>query len=291
VAFHHGYTSTDLKVEAYNQLDRWSLRAADRVITVCADFARQIASRGVPPDRISVLHNSINPDYGQKAGSEDRRAIRAAHAISDDERVVLTAGRLSQEKAQADLVMAFARLVRRHPEIKARLVIVGEGPERRGLEAAVAALQVTDRVLLAGAASEVARWYRAADLFALPSLSEGSPNVLLEAMLMELPIVATWVGGVPEIVVHDESALLVGPRNPPAMAEALGRLLTDESLARRLAANAREAALNNHSPESRLHALSAIYGRAVSALTAGAPRLNERWRSGQLIGRETDEIG
>ncbi len=272
VAFHHGYTATDLKMRAYNQLDRWSLRAADRVVTVCGDFARDLARRGVGPERISVLHNSIDPDYGRKTGPDDRRVLRSALAVADDERVVLTAGRLSREKAQLDLVKAFAHIRRGHPELKARLVIVGEGPERGRIEAAAVSWQVADRVVLAGASNEVARWYRAADLFALPSLSEGSPNVLLEAMLMELPIVATAVGGVPEIVAHEESALLVRPGDPPALAGALARLLTQESLARGLAATARSLALNNYSPAARWQTLSELYRQAVAARNPGFGR-------------------
>jgi glycosyltransferase involved in cell wall biosynthesis len=275
VAFHHGYTATDLKVHAYNQLDRWSLRAADRVITVCDAFARELARRGVSSDRISVLHNSIGPDYGREARAEDRRAIRSKLGIGKDEQIILSVGRLSREKAHTDLAAAFAELLQQHPRINARLILAGEGPERKPIEQAAAASGVANRVTIAGAINGLAPWYAAADLFALPSLSEGSPNVLLEAMMMELPIVATAVGGVPEIVAHERNALLVRPRDPRHMAEAIARLLEDQPLARNLAANARETALVNHSPESRLSALLEIYRQLATGKKTPAIRIEE----------------
>jgi glycosyltransferase involved in cell wall biosynthesis len=259
VAFHHGYTTPNLKMRAYNQLDRWSLRAPALVITVSEAFARQMKSAGVQPGRIRVLHNSIDTDRAKAASKEAALALRASLGIAQDERVALSVGRLSHEKAHADLVSAIDYLRRILPKIKARLLIVGDGPERGRVEHTVAALGLRDQVKLVGQVSDVSPYYALADLFVLPSLSEGSPNVLLEAMAASLPIVATAVGGVPEIVSHDESALLIAPRDTRAMAEAIAGLLKDAGRARSLAANARALAAGRYSPESRARALLEIY--------------------------------
>jgi glycosyltransferase involved in cell wall biosynthesis len=257
VAFHHGYTATDLKMRFYNQLNRWSLPVADRVITVCQAFAQDLAREGVPSERISVQHNSISIKGAPRA--EDVSELRARLGVKGGERLVLAIGRLSREKAHLDLVSAFAQLRHSNPEINARLLIVGDGPERGTIETAARNLGVGERVYMAGRISDVSPYYAIADVFVLPSHSEGSPYVLLEAMTAGVPIVATAVGGVPEMVTHGETALLVGPRDPQAMAAAIVRLLSDAQLAHRLTSNAFALAATRYSLECYVHSLFEIY--------------------------------
>jgi glycosyltransferase involved in cell wall biosynthesis len=267
VAFHHGYTTTDLKMRAYNQLNRWSLPAADRVVTVCRAFAQGLVREGVPRERIIVQHNSISAEQkGTRA--EDSSEIRARLGIRDGERFVLAIGRLSREKAHVDLISAFAELRRAHPEINAKLVIVGDGPERKAIEEAARTSGLSERVHMTGHISDVAPYYRAADVFALPSHSEGSPYVLLEAMTAGVAIVATAVGGVPEMVTHDETALLVAPRDPQAMAAGLARLLLDAQLAQRLISNASRMVATRYSPERYVRSMFEIYRDLVTGKTA-----------------------
>ena len=142
--------------------------------------------------------------------------------------------------------------------------MIGEGPERPRIEARIAALQLGERVTLAGQAPSAEPYYGIADLAVLSSLSEGSPNALLEAMSAGVPAVATRVGGIPEIVAHEEQALLVPPADSAALAAAMGRLLADPGFARSLAARARERVLERHTPEARIRALVAIYRRVSS---------------------------
>lgn len=269
VAYHHGYTATDRKMLAYNQLDRLSLPAADRVVTVCDAFARELRERrGVPSEKLFVQHNSIRP--GRRVGDEEVNALRSRLGLHKGERVVLTIGRLSREKAQADLLRAFSRLA---DAGAARLVVVGDGPERAGLERLASERGLNGRVVFAGQTSDVAPFYAAAHVFALPSHSEGSPYVLLEAMAAGLPVVATSVGGVPEIVADGESALLVAPRDEEALASALGRLLSDPALARALASKASGLAATRYAPETQLRSLARLYGEVVAgARHAGRPK-------------------
>lgn len=259
VAFHHGYTTTDLKMRAYNRLDRWSLRAADCIVTMNQSFARQLERSGVPAERIQVLHNAVSANWNEKVPNERVRALRAELHIAADERVILAVGRLSQEKGHADLVAAFALLRRTYPTIKARLVIVGEGPEQAAIQHASAGLGTIGQVVLTGHQSDVSAYYALADVLALPSHSEGSPFVLLEAMAAGLPVVATDVGGIPEIVAHQKSALLVEARQPRAMADALALVLGSDALARDLTAQARAVLIERHTPEAYLRSRTAIY--------------------------------
>jgi glycosyltransferase involved in cell wall biosynthesis len=254
IAFHHGYTTDAKRTLIYNQLDRWSLRVPSRIITVCQAFERQLSSRGAPPSRIRVLHNGISQDWlngpevsnGQTATAHDNRSDAQRR-----ERVVLAVGRLSEEKAFTDLVVAMDKLRQLRPGLLVRLLIAGEGPERARIEKAVRDLKLEESVRLVGYAHDVRPYYRMADALAISSLSEGSPNALLEAMAAGIPIVATAVGGIPEIVTDRETALLTEPRNSAAMASALDLVLSDSQLAASLVRNARERIKSRHSPEAR----------------------------------------
>jgi glycosyltransferase involved in cell wall biosynthesis len=258
VAFHHGYTSTDRKMRVYNRLDRWSLPATDRIITVCQAFARDLSrNTGVALDDISVLHNAIRPQL--PATGTEAQAVRSKFGIADDESLILAVGRLSKEKAHIDLIAAFSGLRKSTPKVNAKLIIVGDGPEREKREAAADSLVCKESVVFAGQSSDVWPFYFAADVFVLPSHSEGSPNVLLEAMAAGIPIVATEVGGVPEMVEHNQGALLVPASDPPALGAAIARVLTDNNLARHLTANASSLVGTRYAPENYVRSLVEIY--------------------------------
>ena len=266
VAFHHGYTSTDLKMRFYNLFDRRSLPKADRVITVSEAFAQELAAKKrVPRDRISVQHNSIRPHPG--ASSEEVESLRKQLAVKSDERIVLAVGRLSKEKAHFDLIKAFKLLCERNPQFSVRLIIVGEGPERERLEAAAKATGIRERIIFAGQLRNVQPYYAIADVLANSSHSEGSPYVLLEAMATGLPIVATAVGGVPEMLKDEESALLVPARDDRAMLDAMARILVDPSLAQKLKTNASALVVTRFSPDTYVRTLTEIYRKVIDGRT------------------------
>jgi len=261
LAYHHGYTTTDLKMRAYNQLNRWSLPSATRVITVCDAFAKQLSRTGVRADRIVVCHNSVAAP--RRVTNEEQQALKGKLAIAADERVVLAVGRLSREKGQRDLIDAGAVLNRMESALKFKLVVVGEGPERESLERASREQGLRAQVLFIDHVGDVAPYYAIADALALPSHSEGSPNVLLEAMAAGVPVVATNVGGVPEIAIDCETALLVPPHDPQLFANAVRRILIDADLAQALSDNAKTRA-SHFSPESYVRSLISIYEDLVS---------------------------
>jgi glycosyltransferase involved in cell wall biosynthesis len=268
LAFHHGYTRVDKKMLVYNQFDRWSLRAAHQIVTVCEPFARQLTSRGIPRARIAIQHNSV-PVFHRPDPSVVAR-LRASLRIPDTIPVLLAVGRLSAEKGFADLVQAVAVAQRGAPEF--RLAIVGEGPERQRLEASIAQLGLTGRVLLPGHDHDMAAWYAMAYALVMPSHSEGSPNVLLEAMAAGLPVVATNVGGIPEMVTDDETALLVSSRNPQALGGAIARILTDAPAAAAMSSAARKTAGTRFSIPAHYRSLIRVYER-LAGLTAPAGSL------------------
>lgn len=233
IAFHHGYVSTAKRVHLYNQLDRWSLRKADRVVTVCEPFARHLQKIGVPPDRIIVRHNMVQP-LRQPPPSELGQ-LRRTLRIGPESLMVLSAGRLSKEKGHLDLIEAIGLLRDDRDVPPFQLLIAGEGPEREKIEGRIRELGIADRVHLIGHQPSLDAYYAVADLMVLPSHSEGSPNVLLEAMAAGVPSIATRVGGVPEIAENERNAIVVPRRDVPEMARAIARLLTDVGLRHRLA--------------------------------------------------------
>jgi glycosyltransferase involved in cell wall biosynthesis len=246
----------------YNRLDRWSLPHADRLVTVCRAFAEELASStGVPIDRISVQHNSIRRQ--PSVNTADVGALRTRLGIDESERVVLSVGRLSREKAHLDLIEGFKLLREDSPDISLKLIIVGDGPERARLEAAAESFGVRELVTFTGQVGDVQSFFAMADVFALPSHSEGSPNVLLEAMAANVPVVATAVGGVPEMVENNESALLVAPNDPPALAAAIARLLNDRDLAPRLISNAATLVETRFNPNNYTRSLVEIYREVI----------------------------
>lgn len=260
-AVHHGYTATSLTWKLYDQLDRWSLHGADAVMTVCDAFAADLhAKLGIKPERLSVHRSPIvmrrTPKDGANAGSLRRRLDLAQEA-----RIVLSVGRLSAEKGHADLIRAMVA-VRQLCDFETLLVIVGDGPERAQLERLSARLGIQDAVRFVGYQRDVTAYYDAADVFALTSHSEGSPNVLLEAMDAELPIVATAVGGIGEMIVHGEHGLLVPRGDIVEIARSIAALLGDPDLGRTLTVAARQS-LAAYSPEEYYAGVRSLFAKLV----------------------------
>jgi glycosyltransferase involved in cell wall biosynthesis len=256
VAFHHGYTATDWKARGYNFLDRWSHRGADRLVTVCGKFARDLEKiAGIPADRIDVEHMPLRASG--PVLPEIAAGLRRSLGIGGDATVLLSVGRLSKEKGHADFLRALA-LVRDAGERKLDVLLVGDGPERGALEALRAELKLEDSVQFVGHQADVRPFYGIADLFVLPSHSEGSPNVLLEAIDAGVPIVATAVGGIPEIVENEVSAVLVNRQDEAALAMAVRRMLGDEALRERLRLGARFV-LARHTPEQYFRHIARVF--------------------------------
>ena len=261
IAFHHGYTWPDLRARLYNQLDRWSLRAASHVLTVSQPFREELMLHGVKAERIDVVHNAIDPHWGQPTGSPG--SLRAKWGIASGDKVILIVGRLSREKDHITLLQSIYQLKRTAPHLCPHLLIVGEGPERAAIEQSIRNLDLSGSVTLTGQVPSAEPFYSIADIAVLSSLSEGSPNALLEAMAARVPAVATRVGGIPEIVTDRESALLIEPRDSDAMTQAIAALLNDADLRDRLTDRASRLVLARHTPEARVRRLVEIYSRVA----------------------------
>lgn len=264
-AFHHGDAHTNLKQRVYNHVDRVTLRSADRVVSVCEAFSPRLVACGVKPERILILHNAATPV--PRTSDVEREQLRGELRIGSHEAIIVSIGRLSQEKGHADLLRALAQMRAISREWK--LVIVGAGPERQALGRLAGTLGIDARVLFAGFQADVSRFYAVADVFALASHSEGSSNVLLEAMMARVPIAATRAGGTPEIVLDQRTGLLVPVADPQALGSAIARLLSEPKLASQLA----DAAFSRAEQE---FSVGRYMGRLVGFYADALQQSNER---------------
>ncbi|MFQ5745717.1 MAG: glycosyltransferase [Gemmatimonadota bacterium] len=260
VSTQHGFTGGDWKNRLYQRLQIRAIRRASAVVVVSRPLGTTLAARGVLESRIHLIRNA----FDASARVLEREAARRFLGLSFDDFVVGWVGRLSPEKDPALLLEAVRRL---HdlPDLVAS--ILGGGVDRRALEAGVAGPELAGRVRLHGIVPGAARLYRAFDAFVLSSRTEGTPIALFEAMAAGVPIVATRVGGVPDVVT-DREALLVPPRDPDALAEALRALHADRGAARERAAAARRRLEEEFGIAPWLAAHERLY-RAVASSRSG----------------------
>ncbi len=231
---------------------------------------------GADPRRVSVIYNGVDcRRFHPPASEEDRTAARAALAayaaqplagrIADPRTILIgSCGRLDPVKDYERLIRALARLP---DDRRAQVlgVVIGDGAERLRLEGLAAEAGLADRFLITGRASEPAELLRALDIFVLPSRFEGLSNALLEAMATGLPIVATAVGGTPELVTPDVSALLIPPEDEAALADALLALLADTPRRKALAEHALKRARGRFSQETFVASYARLYEQIAAA--------------------------
>ena len=218
---------SDLNVKAEQALIRpqirHALRGAQGVVAVSQALADKAVAMGVDPARVHVLYNGVEPNLFTPGPLSD---ARTKLALPQDERILLYVGNLKDTKGCLDLLEAFPRVLATHPD--ANLLFVGSGPAREALLQRAAALGCATRVRLVGAVEHFALgdWFRAADLLCLPSHNEGVPNVVLEAMACGTPVVATRVGGIPEVL-PEHAGILVDAHDriglEGALVDALGK--------------------------------------------------------------------
>jgi glycosyltransferase involved in cell wall biosynthesis len=224
VAVARGWTAATLKVRLNEALDRLCLRTMDRVVCVSEGQAARIRRAGVPAARVAVIRNAIRAERFDRPDPADRDRLLGLFPGRPG-RVVGAAGRLSPEKGFGVLVAAAGSVARADPGVA--FVLFGEGPLRADLARRIAAEGLDGRFLLAGFRDDLDRLLPHLDLFVLPSFTEGLPNVVLEAFAAGVPVVATAVGGTPEVVEEGLSGHLVPPGDPAALARHIRGLLGD----------------------------------------------------------------
>jgi glycosyltransferase involved in cell wall biosynthesis len=254
----------------------WLDRLTSRWVTVYVANSEAVARRltdreRIAPDRITIIENGIDPALYARPGSGQ---IRAGLGIGADAVVITCVANLRTPKGHDVLLDAFARLRSDHPEV--RLWLAGEGPLRQSIEARIEALGLASSVVLMGLRSDIPDLLAESDIFVLPSLWEGMPGSLLEAMASRLPVVASAVGGVPELVVSGETGYLVPARDPVRLAEALERLVVRPDLRQSMGRRALERASTRFALSLKVAEFEALYDSLAGRGPAGSqpPALN-----------------
>jgi len=235
------------------------LRQVDSVIAVSEGVRRTYERIGVPAERLTTVPNGIRA-RGRGLG---RGPARAALGLEADQVVVMTVGRLTVMKGQRYLLEAVPHLVTRFPRLA--VVVIGHGHLRQELAARARALGVEPYVSLPGHRTDARLLLDAADVFVLPSRHEGMPLAALEAMDAGLPVVATRSIGTDEVLADGTTGLLVPPEDPPALAQALHRVLSDPSLGARYGRAGRARYLAHFTSQRMAAETKAVYERALRA--------------------------
>ncbi|MFT5523685.1 MAG: glycosyltransferase involved in cell wall biosynthesis [Pirellulaceae bacterium] len=242
-----------LEEHGHNRWKRWHHRLLDRHVcsradgvVCCSDSVRRVAQSSmlVPDDRFHVLHNCIDlSEIGGRSGT--RSIVRASLNVADDEILVGTVGTLRPEKGHSVLIRAWRQLCDQHPDIRAKLVIVGDGPIREQLHDEA---KDVPGIVWAGSRSDVGEVLAAMDVFVFPSVDEGLGIALLEAMATGLPSVVSNEGGIPEIVTDGETGIVVAAGDSNALSDGLARASIQAGLRVKLGQAAKKVALRGHSP-------------------------------------------
>jgi glycosyltransferase involved in cell wall biosynthesis len=250
--FHPDHPS--LKRRWFNNL---LARSPDRFVAVGGSVRQAlIDNEGLAPERIQVVYNGINLTPPAN-GSFERQAVRHELGAADDDFVVLQIARLDPIKDHRTAIRALARVANRNPRI--RLVIVGDGAEKAAIEREISSRSLGNRIVMLGQRNDVPRLLTSADAFLLTSVSEGIPITIIEAMSAGVPVVATAVGGMPELITDRVSGLLAQPGDVDAIADALDRLAGDANLRKGLASRAKLDAKNCFSEQRMIRDYDRIY--------------------------------
>jgi glycosyltransferase involved in cell wall biosynthesis len=255
VATAHGWVERTRRTPLYYAVDRFSLPRYERVIAVSHDLVERCRALGVPAARCRLIENGI--DLGRFTRRTPVAEAKRRLGLDPGRPLVGAVGRLSPEKGFDLLIRAADVLMRRGHAFD--LVIAGGGGQRTELDGLIASLGRRGRIRLLGYCDDPVGLFEALDVFVLSSLREGLPNVLLEAMALEVPVVSTRVAGVPRLIDHGRNGLLVEPGRAEDLVDALPRLLTDPGLAARLRRAGRETVEARFGFDARMDKVRALY--------------------------------
>lgn len=260
VATNHVWHGTDAKMRFYERLDAIVLKFTDKVIAVSEEIKDGLIKRGFRPERVQVIPNGIDIVPFQE--KFQKLELRRSLGIQPHETVVVIVGRLAKEKGHGVFLDAAASIIRERKDSK--FLIVGDGPLRQELTKRVSEMELTDSVIFAGIRQDMPAVYAMSDIMVNSSFIEGMPMTILEAMASQIPVVATAVGGVPQIVIDGQTGLLVPPGDAGALAERILFLINNPNHARSLAIKAREFVQSNYSLEKMTSKYRMVYKAMVN---------------------------
>lgn len=257
VSTSHGWIDSDVTVRLYGALDRFLLRSYAGIVAVSDEVKGRLLRSGVQAGRIRLIRNGVD-----LRPFEEARRSRVYQERDDHPLCVGLVGRLSYEKGVDLFLRAAARVVPEFPQTK--FAVVGDGPEKATLEALIDQLNLRENVALPGRTDDVPFFYASIDVLVLSSRQEGLPIALLEGMASGLPIVASRIGFIPNIIRDGVTGVTVMPEDVKELAEAIKQMLRDPSLRERMGRAARNLVAEEYSAERMTTEYVALYEKAVA---------------------------
>jgi glycosyltransferase involved in cell wall biosynthesis len=292
VAVSRGWTRETLKVRFYEALDRLNLRWMDRVVCVSEAQAAKVRRAGVRPGRITVIHNAVDPErFGDPEPLYRTKMLR--YFRRPPARLIGAAGRLSPEKGFAVLVAAAERVAKKDPSVG--FLLFGEGKCREKLKQQIAGAGLKGSFVLGGFRADLDRFLPYFDLLVLPSYTEGLPNVVLEAFAAGVPVVATKVGGTPEVVADGASGYLVPPGDPDELAERILEAVASEERLRDMGLHGRQQVVEQFTFAAQARKYQQLWAEVAGSAPVKAttrPTANEKDRPTETTAKHatSDEL-
>lgn len=262
IAVSRGWTGENFRVRIYEQLDRLHLRFMDHVVAVSNAQATKVQKNGVRSHNITVIPNAVDPERFLESDPEVRCRLESMFR-GRPQRIIGAAGRLSPEKGFEVLVNAAAKVIDAQPNIG--FVIFGEGNCKEALQNQIALLGLTGAVVLGGFRHDLDRCVPQLDLVVLPSYTEGLPNIVLESCAAGIPVVATNVGGTPEVIEHGTNGWLVRPGDPEGLAATILEALECDDTRMEMGFQARQTALERYTFQSQGESYSQLFRQLLPA--------------------------
>lgn len=259
MAFSRGWTKENLKIRAYNLLDKIILRFADHIAVVSNSQKRKLKRLLIPGKMISVVHNAIDPD---KFKDLKRIDLRKRFGLPPGSMICISAGRFSPEKGQVYTVKSAIKAIEQNNML--RFILYGDGIEWAMIKRVIVNSGYDDKILCPGFEKDFMGCLKGADILINSSLSEGLPNIVLEAMSLKIPVVATAVGGVPEMISDGINGYLVPPRDTDSLARKILLMASDNKKAREFAENARERIKSEFTFQNQYQKLTSLYLELLS---------------------------
>ncbi len=264
----HNWLGQGSKMKFYARLDKFFLNRFDEVIAVSDSVKQEILRNNISPEKVSTIYNGI--DIDRFNNQEKACSIRREFGINESCKVIGSVARLSKEKGHVCLLQSAEKILQKYPDVV--FLIVGDGPLRQHLE--IKSSEFAKRMhakgdsskaplIFARVRSDMPTIYSLMDIFALPSLTEGLPIALLEAMASQRPVVATEVGAVPKVIKHGRSGLLVQPSDVQALAKSIIELLENPQKGQYLAKNAHEVVKKRFSSQGMAEKYKQVYRKVL----------------------------
>ena len=263
VATCHNWVGGTAALGIYNHLDRMALKKFNALAAVSDTVAHRLLAFGVPAEKIKTIANGIDAKTFERA--------QPLPLLKDEgSTVVGVVARLDLQKGFEYLLRAASELCKTFPDLK--IVLVGEGPDRDAIEKMILQYGLQSNVILAGQQSNMPGIYAAMDIFVLPSLNEGLPMTVLEAMTASKPVIATRVGAIPSVIKDGENGLLVAPKDSEGLRNAIASLLADPERRLRLGEQAHAWVSRNYTAETMALKYREMYeevlGKPAPAISA-----------------------